>query len=345
MADKWLEKRVGPYSERLFTYSELTELYRGFHSPAEIRMYWDTEMWPVDANRFKDAVSAEAAGIASQTRTRTSSEKMVRFQEDAASMAASPASTCGGVSTNTDPQTKLKSARATFCTDPALLGDKFTPTYEQAPFSNFASVNPGDQELGLGGADIDFAKHLRNFGLQKTTRYKPYHTKFLSVAGVDQLVQATDPVLALNPNLQAGFVRKPFGGGRVGVVFVDVFKPEFRVHGHPKNVAMIYTVKPTRNEFRSSCEFLEQVTATAANISRVCVEYNVLADKMGLPRIEVLRVPLFSRDKTFGLKLTVARAIILGLLSEHGEDSPELNFQFEGGAFRSAWHALEAECN
>ena len=130
--------------------------------------------------------------------------------------------------------------RVSFCPDPKTVCGYFTATFEKSPKRAFASVNPGDDAFRVGGATLNgqFAEDLWNMGWQDACMYAAFHNELFSSAATGRLVAAEGPVLALNPNIVAGFVRR--AAEKVGVAFIDVFKPELRPYGHANNVAMVY---------------------------------------------------------------------------------------------------------
>uniref|UniRef100_A0A7S0FLL1 Uncharacterized protein n=1 Tax=Pyrodinium bahamense TaxID=73915 RepID=A0A7S0FLL1_9DINO len=375
-------RRVDPADGKAYSFAEISAVYKGQYSPGQIRAYWNSEMRPVESagldtagtseeNRKIDPDDGQAYTFSGLTTKYSGQYSVVELREywrismrpiaagtpSAASAAPRPAgggpaaagTTPGaaggeGSSLAEPPTSKAGGFRASFCPDPKTIGQKFTLTYDKEPIGNFASVNPGDQGLRVGGGTLNgqFQKDLYNFGWQETEKYGPYHNRLFGGVEPLQFARASKELLSLNPNLMAGFVFKASDGGKVGTVFVDVFRNEVRVHGNSLNMAMVYTVGPKRQDCPSDQAFLAQVEATAHNVGLACTEYNALAGAEGFPQIEVLRFPLVSGGAFAGRcpKDAVAAALLRGLIAGCGADSPEMNFAFDGDIFRQTWEAM-----
>lgn len=236
---------------------------------------------------------------------------------------------------------KLDAVRVKFCPDPRTVGAKFTATYDASPTCNFASLNPGDANFKVGGGTLNgqFANDLWNKAWQDTDKYKGLHDRLFKAARPGELTAASPAVLAGDPNVTAAFVRPLKQGGRVGAVFIDIFKEDLRPL-HAKNVAMVYAVGCQRKDCSSDEMFLESLRAIAANISAACSEYNAL--KVA-PALETVRICLISGGAFAGRvpKASVADIICLGLGDGNVEGlSPVFEFAFDGDEFQAAWNRL-----
>jgi len=378
-------KRTDPADGKAYTFEEVSAAYRGQYNAAQIRHYWDNDMWPagnadaaagaeeerrVDPDDGQEdlcftfsGVTAKYAGQYNQSEQREYRRRNMRpaaassgaHAASSSAAATAPAGAAaggvagGGAAVATDgsgdPLAKVEQLRVSFCPDPKTIGERFTLTYDRAPASNFASVNPGDQGLRVGGGTLNgqFQKDLYNFGWQETEKYGPYHNRLFAGAPAQKLVRAAPEVLSLNPNLAAGFVLKAGDGVKVATAFVDVFRSEARVHKNARNVAMVYTVGPKRQDCPNDQAFLAQVEATSQSICLACTGYNALAEAEGLPRIEVLRMPLVSGGAFAGRcpKDAVAAALVRGLLAGCGAETPEINFAFDGDIFQQTWKGIK----
>lgn len=250
---------------------------------------------------------------------------------------------------DTRPPPSLTALSVSFCPDPKSLGAKFTASYEPVPTKMFASANAGDENLRVGGATLNgqFAKDLKQFAGQDPDLYQALHRRLFAQATPGELCGAGQEILDLNPALIGSFVRRGAGSSTTGVVFIDVFREEARVHRHTKNCAMVYVVGPRRRDCKSDSAFLLQVEQTAANMSRACSDYNALAGSKGLPPLEVVRVPLISGGAFAGScpKHDVAAALIRGAAdgcaaAEREGLAPEFNLAFDGDVFKHAWVQL-----
>mmetsp|Transcript_118630 Transcript_118630/g.369576 ORF Transcript_118630/g.369576 Transcript_118630/m.369576 type:complete len:367 (-) Transcript_118630:54-1154(-) len=360
------EKRTDPADGRAYTFAEVSAAYRRQYGPGQIRHYWDNDM------RLAESSDARAGAGEEESRIDPSDGRAYTFSGVAAKYAGQysnselsqywrgsmkPAGSSGSpaVSSTALPRDAAVVAgaggterlRVSFCLDPKTIGQKFTLTYDEDPAANFASVNPGDQGLRVGGATLNgqFQKDLYNFGWQETEKYGPYHNKLFAVAPAQKFTRAPPDILSINPNLMAGFVLKASDGGKVGTAFIDIFRNEVRVHKNQRNLAMVYTVGPRRQDCPSDQAFLALAEAAARGVCLACTEYNSLAEVEGLPRIEVLRVPLVSGGAFAGRcpKDAVAAALLRGLLAGHGADTPQMNFAFDGDIFQLAWKGIKAE--
>ena len=108
-------------------------------------------------------------------------------------------------------------------------------------------------------------------------------------------------------------------------------------------MGLVYAVGPNRQDCDSDSDFLSLVHAAAENISKACTEFNATASDMGLPLIEILRVPLVSGGAFAGKceKNDVAAALLRGIVSGAGPASPEFQFSFDGDVFRKTWIAMQ----
>lgn len=239
---------------------------------------------------------------------------------------------------------KLQAVQVAFCPDPRTLGAKFTATYDKAPALNFASLNAGDIRLMVGGATMNgqFGRDLYDHGWQEPKKYEQLHNRLLKVAKPGELVRATRAELSGDPNVTDAYIRAGQGrDGKTGVAIIDIFRPDVRPHSQ-KNVGMVYTVGPQREECGSDDEFIAAVRDMAHNVAAACRDYNALkAD----PRLEMLRVCLVSGGAFAGSvpKAEVANAICVGLVEgcEPGL-SPVYEFAFDGDVFKTTWDALAA---
>ena len=189
--------------------AQLQKAYKEQYSETIIKLYWTRDMAAIQRS--------EASGYAAGSDN---------AKPPVAAVAA-------------DVKAKLAEARVSFCPDPKTVGGKFTATFEKSPERTFASVNAGDEDFRVGGATLNgqFAKDLYDIGWQDTRKYAAFHNKLFSSAATGRLVAAKGPVVALNPNIVAGFVRR--AAEKVGVAFIDVFKNKLRPW-HANNVAMVY---------------------------------------------------------------------------------------------------------
>lgn len=246
------------------------------------------------------------------------------------------------------PESTCLDLRVSFCPDPKSNGREFTPTYDEDPSQNFASVNAGDPNFKiLPGKTLNgqFGIDLQSTAYHAMECYQPFHERLFSDTESGRLMRASSEVVLLNPNLAAGFVRKLRDEDRTGVAFIEVFRSEMCVHGNPKNVAMIYTVGPRRKRCASDQAFLAEVEATAENIGRACAEYNlVAASEAGLPQIMVLRIPMISGGVFAGNcpRSNIATAIVRGLVASYCDASPELNFVYSS-ELRRAWEGIKKQ--
>lgn len=247
----------------------------------------------------------------------------------------------------------LGKLRVSFCPDPKEKGAKFTATYDidEQPKGNFASVNPGNAGLKVGGGtlNLQFANDLWNLAWQDTDRYQGFHGALWKVAEAGQLVAAPAAVLALQPCLLAAYCLMPLdqSQGFQTSCFVDIFTPKYTV-GNDKNVAMIYAIGVERKHFDCDEEFLKRVEETANNVASAVVQYNALAAGMALPILEIVRVPLISGGDFAGKcpKEKVATALLTGLQRGIGSEAtaeivPEFNLSYDGDTFRRACSSMQ----
>jgi len=226
-----------------------------------------------------------------------------------------------------------------FCPNPGA--GRFTTLYDPGQQRSFASLNAGDGALFVGGAALNyqFARDLAGAG-QAPEKYQDLHARLFGAARNGLLFHA--PAEMLDPNVAAALVLKPANGSKVGVVFIDVFRPEKRPHGCAQNMAMLYTVGPQRRNCDNSAAFLEELRKLAQNVAEACGQYNASAAPQ---KIEKVRVGLVSGGAFAGdvPKKHVAIALCQGLnagASEQRELNPIFEFSYDEDAFRQAWKAL-----
>ncbi|CAK9051146.1 Dual specificity protein phosphatase 19 [Durusdinium trenchii] len=114
---------------------------------------------------------------------------------------------------------------------------------------------------------------------------------------------------------------------------------------HAQNVAMVYTVGPSRSDEADDDTFLSKVRQVGRNVVMACHDYNAQLPP-GASSIDKMRLCLVSGGKFAGRvpKEEVARQLVLGVLDAQLADSsspealPEVQFAYDTDVFRG-WAA------
>ncbi|CAK9036845.1 unnamed protein product [Durusdinium trenchii] len=316
-----MEKRVDPADGVAYTFKDISAFYARQYSQQEIQQYWNQRCKPV-------------------------------FKREAV---------------EDPPWQHLEKAKVSFCPDPKTLGVKFTAIYEKTPEDSkaFASVNAGNgKKLKVGGGTINlqFAQELQAAAGHDPYAYSPAHEGLLRAAtksglraglipagpGVELPAWLEGAFLYLGPtNTEAEEVAAD--PGRAGLVILDMFEKNSRPY-HAQNVAMVYTVGPSRSDEADDDTFLSKVRQVGRNVVMACHDYNAQLPP-GASSIDKMRLCLVSGGKFAGRvpKEEVARQLVLGVLDAQLADSsspealPEVQFAYDTDVFRQVWEALVAK--
>lgn len=241
---------------------------------------------------------------------------------------------------------------------------------------NFATVDPGDETLFVGGGALNGAIgrvlaaecDAPHRPLQAIERYTPLHERMLELARArppGTLLPAGDDLLREHGALVWSGCRLFDGVFKsFGAVFVHIFEPAARPLGS-HNVGMVYTVGPLGKNCRAPGEpeptperaalvlsdapaFGGFLRKTAESLAMAVADYNGQAAARGLPPIQCLRVPLISggtfRHPSFS-KIDCARCILSGIQDAAScwPSSPplEINFSFDEDCFLKAQQTLQ----
>jgi hypothetical protein len=214
--------------------------------------------------------------------------------------------------------------------------NKFTNIYDISQNKRFGSVNAGDNDLYVGGSNINYQFSQT---IYKPFKYKDIHTNILNKKGITKIdYDKTDDLNfeKYNDSLKYTYFKKKQGIN--GTVFLHIFKGYFP-NLDKNNISMIYVVPPKGDLYESVKKFLEDIKITAKNIGSLVTLYN---NQNKDDSLEVVRVCLFSgglykhEDAT---KRDVARNIIEGLL-ESTKVFVTYEFAYDNDEFRKAYNNI-----
>ncbi len=183
---------------------------------------------------------------------------------------------------------------------PSAPGKHFSAIYRSngAPGGSLASVNAGNDGLGLGGGGINktfgdlFGPVANGFFNPHQSAYQAAVTAGAKTAVISHF-DAGAPVQLVSVLLANG--QGPTGAyPQDEAALLDILTAAVRPHNEPSNYAMIYAVPPDgRNPpYATDKIWLDSITRTAGNIVTVLADYNAnqVAAHPGLAAIPVLRM-------------------------------------------------------